>query len=228
MTGGHRTHRGLVAAVAALTARNVASPWLPAAAYVPVNLALGAGLVALARWSGTTWAELGLARRRLGAGLRLGALAGGAAVAVMTIGAALPLTRGFFEDERVDVDAGGGELAYQALVRIPLGTVVFEEVAFRGVLLALLCRRMSTRSAVLVSSGLFGLWHIRPTIGAADVNDIAGAALAGSVLGAVVVTSVGGVAFCWLRLRSGHLAAPVLLHLAFNVTGYSLSWWVQS
>jgi uncharacterized protein len=87
---------------------------------------------------------------------------------------------------------------------------------------------MGTRSAVLVNSGLFGLWHIVPTVGAASTNGIGGLAQAGTVAGAVVVTTAGGVVFCWLRLRSGHLAAPVLLHLAFNVTGYSLAWWVQS
>lgn len=218
----------LAAAVGALAARNLVSPLLPAAGYVPVNLTLGAGLVALARSAGTTWAELGLARRRLGFGLRLGALAGGAAAATMAIGAALPVTRPFFEDERVEVGAGAGELVYQTLFRIPLGTVVFEELAFRGVLLALLQRRTGTRAAVVVSSALFGLWHIVPTVGAADANGITGFDQVGTVAGAVVVTTVGGVVFCWLRLRSGHLAAPVLLHLAFNVTGYSLSWLVQS
>jgi uncharacterized protein len=220
--------RVLAATVAALAARNVSVPLLPAGSYIPVNLAMGAGLVAVARWAGATWDELGLARDRLRSGLRWGAVVGGAAAAVMAAGAALPLTRTFFEDERVDLDGGGAELAYQTLVRIPLGTVVFEEVAFRGVLLALLCRRMGTRSAVLVNSGLFGLWHIVPTVGAASTNGIGGLAQAGTVAGAVVVTTAGGVVFCWLRLRSGHLAAPVLLHLAFNVTGYSLAWWVQS
>jgi uncharacterized protein len=220
--------RVLWGTVGVLAARNVSVPLLPAATYIPVNLALGAGLVAVARTAGTTLTQLGLAGRHLRSGLRWGAAAGGAAVAVMATGAALPFTRGFFEDERVQIDNGLGELAYQVLVRIPLGTVVFEEVAFRGVLLALLMQRMSTRSAVLVNSALFGLWHVVPTLGAANTNGISGLAQAGTVAGAVVVTSVGGVVFCALRLRSGHLAAPVLLHLAFNVTGYALSWAVQS
>lgn len=216
------------ATVGVLAARNVSIPLLPTATYVPLNLAVGTGLVALARAAGTTWAELGLARRRLGPGLRLGALVGGTAAAVMAVGAALPLTQGFFEDERVQVGNGMGELAYQTLVRIPLGTVLFEEVAFRGVLLALLRQRMSTRAAVLVDSALFGLWHIVPTLDTASTNDVLGSAQLGAVVGAVVVTTLGGVVFCALRLRSGHLAAPVLLHLAFNVTGYALSWWVQT
>ena len=220
--------RTLWATVGALAARNVSVPLLPAATYIPINLALGAGLVAGARTVGTTWEQLGLAGRALRSGLRWGTAAGGAAAAAMAIGVALPLTRGLFEDGRVQVSNGLGELAYQVLVRIPLGTVLFEEVAFRGVLLALLMQRMTTRSAVVVSSALFGLWHIVPTIGAANTNDIDGLAQVGTVAGAVVVTFVGGVVFCALRLRSGHLVAPVLLHLAFNVTGYALSWAVQS
>jgi uncharacterized protein len=220
--------RVLWGTVGVLAARNVSVPLLPAATYIPVNLALGAGLVVVARAVGTTWAQLGLAGRQLRSGVRWGVAVGAAAAAVMAIGAALPLTRPLFEDGRVQIDNGLGELAHQALVRIPLGTVLFEEVAFRGVLLALLMQRMSTRSAVLVNSALFGLWHIVPTLGAADTNDIGGLAQAGTVAGAVVVTFVGGVVFCALRLRSGHLVAPVLLHLAFNVTGYALSWAVQS
>ena len=220
--------RPLWGTVGVLAARNVSVPFLPTATYVPLNLALTAGLVAVGRAAGATWEQLGLAGRHLRSGLRWGAGVGVAAAAVMGIGAALPVTRVFFEDERVQIDNGLGELAYQALVRIPLGTVLLEEVAFRGVLLALLVPRMSTRSAVLVSSALFGLWHIVPTLGAANTNDISGLAQAGTVAGAVVVTFVGGIVFCALRLRSGHVVAPVLLHLAFNVTGYALSWAVQS
>ena len=41
------------------------------------------------------------------------------------------------------------------LVRIPLGTVVLEEVAFRAVLPALL--------SPVAAAGLFGLWHVVPT-----------------------------------------------------------------
>lgn len=211
-----------------LAARNISVPLLPAASYLPLNLALGAGLVTVARAVDTTWEQLGLSGRALRSGLRWGAAVGGAAAAAMAIGAALPLTRGLFEDGRVQIDNGLGELAHQALVRIPLGTVLFEEVAFRGVLLGLLLQRMGTRPAVLVSSVLFGLWHIVPTVGAASTNDIGGLAQAGAVAGAVVVTFAGGVFFCALRLRSGHLVAPVLVHLAFNVTGYALSWVVQS
>ena len=52
--------------------------------------------------------------------------------------------------------------AYRAAVRIPLGTVLVEEVAFRGVLLAMLGGHLGVGWAVAVSSHLFGLWHVVP------------------------------------------------------------------
>jgi membrane protease YdiL (CAAX protease family) len=35
----------------------------------------------------------------------------------------------------------------------------------------------------------------------------------------VLVTAVGGAVFCWLRVRSGSLLAPALLHWAVNGLG---------
>jgi membrane protease YdiL (CAAX protease family) len=41
----------------------------------------------------------------------------------------------------------------------------------------------------------------------------------GAVLLVCLGTAVGGLVFSWLRLRSGSLLAPVLLHLATNSLG---------
>ncbi|MDP8991617.1 MAG: CPBP family glutamic-type intramembrane protease [Actinomycetota bacterium] len=209
-------------------ARNAGEPALPGAAYIPANVVVGTALVALARRGGLSWEALGMGRRHVGRGIRTGAVAAAVAAAAMLAGAAWPLTRGLFDDERVAVDAGTGELAYQTLVRIPVGTVAFEELAFRGVLLGLLLRRLSPAAAVAVDSALFGLWHIVPTLATARANQITGAGRVGLVAGAVVVTAVGGAVFCALRLRGRHLLAPALLHLAFNDVGYFLSWWVRA
>jgi CAAX protease family protein len=107
------------------------------------------------------------------------------------------------------------------LVRIPWGTVLWEEVAFRGVLLASLSRLVSVRTATAMSAAVFGIWHVRPTLSALAANNVAG----GPVLRAVAVvlgclfTGVAGGLFAWLRLRSGSLLAPGLLHLAANALG---------
>jgi membrane protease YdiL (CAAX protease family) len=216
------------AVVALLVVRNLGEVGLPDAAYVPTNVAVGAVLVALARRWGCSWDDLGLDRRHLGRGLTLGGTAASVAIVAMLVGASLPMTRGLFDDGRVPADASGWERLYQIAVRIPVGTVAFEELAFRAVLLALLIRRFSRAVAVGVDSALFALWHIVPTLATARANEIVGLGRVGLLIGALVATFVGGILFCALRLRGRHLLAPAMLHLAFNDTGYLLAWWVRS
>ena len=213
--------------VALLAARNVTEVVLPDPAYVPTNVALGAVLIGLARRAGSSWEDLGLDRRHVRRGLTAGAVAASAAVAGMVLAAALPFSRGVFDDERVPTDASGGERLYQTALRIPVGTAAFEELAFRGVLLALLRRRLPLRAAVVIDSALFGLWHIVPTLATARANGIVGPGRVGLVVGSVAATTLGGAVFCALRLRGRHLLAPVMLHVAFNDTGYLLAWWLR-
>jgi hypothetical protein len=100
-----------------------------------LNLGLAAVLLLIAT------GPFGLDARAIGlkGGIAGGAAAGAAIGAALTlplfVGAAAPATAARLADRRV---AGlcGRRLAYQVLVRIPLGTALVEEVAFRGVLLA--------------------------------------------------------------------------------------------
>lgn len=220
---------GVAAVVAVLALRNVAGDTtVPRGWYVPANLGVGALAVAIAADRGVSARELGLARNDVPRGLRLGGALALGVVAIVALAAALPGTRGFFEDQRVAGIDGPGELAYEALVRIPIGTALFEEVAFRGVLLALLARRLPVGAAVAASSVLFGLWHIRPTLSALETNDLAesGIEQAAAVAGAVVATTVAGVLFCVLRLRSGSLVAPVLVHATINASALTAAYLV--
>ena len=214
--------------VGLLGARNLGEVVLPAVAYVPTNVGMGAVLLLVARRSGSSWEDLGLGGRHVGRGLTVGALAGSAAIAAMLAAAALPATRGFFDDARVPADADGWERLYQLVIRIPVGTVVFEELAFRAILLAVLCRQFSSTTAIAVNSALFGLWHIVPTLSTASANGIEGLARVGLVAGSVLATAVAGAVFCALRVRARHVLAPAMLHLAFNDLGYLLAWWVRS
>lgn len=208
--------------VALAAYNNVVVTQLPGypASYVPANLAAGGLLLAAARWHGVGWADLGLAPGRMGAGVRWG----GACFALVAAGYlaafAVPVTRPLLADARV-AGLTTGQLAYQVLVRIPLGTVVWEEVAFRGVLLTALARLMPLRWAVAASAGVFGVWHIRPTLSALALNDLTGTPVVtgAAVLLACVGTAVAGGFLCWVRLRSGSLLAPVLAHLATNSLG---------
>ena len=224
MLAGVRTPRLVVFAAAVATAltgwNNLVVALLPAGWYVAANLAAAAVLLAAARGLGLSWRELGLAREHLAAGARWG----GAALALVAAGylllLAVPATRPLLADARVaGLDAGA--VAYRALVRIPLGTVLWEEVAFRGVLLAALARVLPLRSAVAASAAAFGVWHARPTAQALAVNGLVDGILdtALGVLLGCAFTAAAGVLFAWLRLRSGSLVAPALFHVATNSLG---------
>ncbi len=208
----------MVGAVSFLAIQNVVVNELaPDAAFVPLNLAGTTVLAGLARADGLTAGDLGLDRGDLRSGLRLGSGLSAVVIAGIAVGAAIPATRGFFEDQRIaDLSAAG--VVFQALVRVPLGTVVLEEFAFRGVLPAMFRRRTSRARAVFVSSTLFGLWHVLPTLSALQMNDVAPSPLerTGAVVGAVVATGIAGAFLHGLRTRSNSLAAPALLHAVAN------------
>jgi membrane protease YdiL (CAAX protease family) len=129
----------------------------------------------------------------------------------------VPALRPILEDDRV-ADIGVGLLAYRALVRIPLGTALLEELAFRGVLFAAWRRRSGTFTAAVGSSLVFGLWHIRPTYDLLAANDVSGGAAvdALAVAAAVVTTAAAGGFFVWLRVRGESLAAPFVAHAGVN------------
>jgi membrane protease YdiL (CAAX protease family) len=143
-----------------------------------------------------------------------------AAAGAFAVAAVVPSLRPLLDDARIRrLELGG--VAYHALVRIPFGTVVLEELAFRAALLGALVRVSGPARAAVVSSAVFGLWHVRPTLGLLSANDIAPDALsrAGAVAGAVVFTTAGGVLFSVLRLRSGSVVAPMIAHVATNAFG---------
>jgi uncharacterized protein len=129
----------------------------------------------------------------------------------------VPATRPALADQRI-TGLTWPQVAYQVTVRIPAGTVLWEEVAFRGVLQAALYRVLPRPAALAVTSGVFGLWHVRPTVEALRINQLAASrrAAVGSVAATVAGTAAAGLLLSWLRERSGSLAAPVLLHLSAN------------
>jgi membrane protease YdiL (CAAX protease family) len=186
--------------------------WYPA-----VNALAATATLTAAAASGLTSADLGLRRDRLRAGLRYGSAAAAPVVAAFGLAALTPVTRPMLNDQRI-ADLNRRQLAYHVLVRIPVGTVAWEEIAFRGVLQAALRRVLAEPAATVVGSAVFGLWHIRPTAETLAVNQLA--ASRGRRIIAVSAVAAGtagaGALLSVLRDRSGSLAAPVLLHLAAN------------
>ena len=178
-------------------------------------------LLLVARLAGLSWAELGLAREDLLPGLVYGALAAGAIGVVYAVGVLIPVTRRAFHDTRYRLPMRAAVLT--SLVTIPLGTVVFEEVAFRSVVWGMLEHERGTAVATAVSSVLFGLWHVLPALDVARTSTAIrgsggpeGRRLLLTVLGTVVFTALAGVVFAELRRRSGSIVAPLALHWATN------------
>jgi membrane protease YdiL (CAAX protease family) len=187
-------------------------------------------LLLLARRDGCSWTDLGLGGRRLRPGLRWAAVLVATVALGYTVAAALPATRQGFADSRA-TSLSAAAVLWHVLVRIPFGTAVLEETAFRGVLYAMLARRRGVRAAITGSSLLFGLWHVLPSIGLRNANaavgNLVGPGLAGEGL-AVTLAAVGatlaGVALCELRRRSGSLLPPLAVHWALNALGLLFAW----
>lgn len=220
LAGHHRSTVALGAVLALLVVANVArSTVVPSGVHLPFNLATAAAVVAIGAWAQLSRVELGLDGRALGAGLRLGLLAFVVVSAVLAVAALVPAARGAFDDDRARVDAA--TMAGRALVLIPLGTVLVEELIFRGVVHGLLTRLTTATGALAVGAVVFGLWHVFPAWRAADGTTLH---RLGVAVGTLAATTVAGAMFVWLRARSGSLVAPALAHLATNSVAYVAAW----
>jgi len=89
---------------------------------------------------------------------------------------------------------------FATLLTFVIAAPVLEELLFRGVILDGLLRRYSARTAILVSSLLFGFMHLNPI-----------QFVTGTILGAFAG---------WVYFRSRSLLACILIHMAANGTGY--------
>jgi len=221
--GRGRFVAALATALAVLVAVNVIREFGPSRVDLIVGPVAAAALLLLAHLEGLSWADLGLGRGTRVRGALIALAAFVAVAAVYAVAAAVPLTREAFLDSRYQL--GAGDALLTAFVLIPLGTVLVEEVAFRGVLQGLVTRRFGPVWGVGVPAVLFGAWHILPSLGLAGANP-AVAGLAGgadaqllAVLGAVAFTTLAGLLLGELRRRSGSLLASAGLHCAVNGVG---------
>ncbi len=221
VTSGPRTDFTLGLTLTGLGAYSVALDRLiPRRWHLATNLVAGGALLATARAGGMTARELGTTRARLPTAARQGLGISTAVATTVGIVAIPERTRRHFADERVRARSGR-EVAYETLARIPIGTALFEEVAFRGVLTGLLLRAMAPGPAYLASATAFGLWHVLPTL-----RDHGGSPTASRVspwtaaLSTAALTVPAGLAFEALRRRSDSLLPPVLAHAALNASAY--------
>ena len=220
----------IVAVIAVLALLKVATSLLGITGAV-VGVAATLGIVAVATRKGrATLHDLGLSGRTLRRGVlwSLGffALFGSGFAVTALLAKVVPAIAAWVQSLQV-ATPDWDTLAVQALVTIPLGTVLIEEVAFRGALPALLGRAgASTRWAIVVSAMLFGLWHVAPSLAAATGQGAPAASVVLAVLGTVVFTTASGIGLGWLRHRSRSLLPPMVVHLATNSLGLGLLWFV--
>ena len=199
----------------------------PRYVWLPVSM-LTAALALIAWATGASRADLAFERQDLRSGALHGAGAFGLVLLVLVVAAVIPATNGFLHDSRAQIS--GSRMLYELAVSILLLTAIPEEFAFRGVLLGSALRLWGPWRASLITSVLFGLWHIAPTLHTMrDNHAVAGltASIAGQslvVLGSIAVTFAAGLIFCWLRLRSGSLLAPVMAHFATNGLALAVAW----
>ncbi|KAA9382065.1 CPBP family intramembrane metalloprotease [Microbispora cellulosiformans] len=232
-----------VLAVANLLNNRVARRWAPL-----TSAAATGALLLIARREGLSWSELGFR------GARAGAATGGALAAAVTAGyaagVALPRTRPLFLDQRA-LALSRRRVLEEAMIQVPLGTVLLEEVGFRGVLPALLGRVLPARTAVAASAVLFGLWHVLPALDMARANPALGRLAAGEdpalgdarpggvgeepaggvgrrggvEAGRLVAGTVASTAVAGLVFHGlrhrAGLLAPAILHVATNSLGYA-------
>ncbi|TXG92278.1 CPBP family intramembrane metalloprotease [Rhodococcus rhodnii] len=172
-----------------------------------INAATAGAVVAAWRLRGHGATDLGLAREQVRSGLTRGAAVAAVPIAAYaTMLSVPPLRRRLARTDRNDV-------AEWLLVHIPLGTVLVEELVFRGALHAS-SRALPPAAGIALHAAAFGLWHAR------------GAHRAGeSVVGTVAFTGASAVVFDVLRRRTGSVLAPALLHLAVNVGGAGAALW---
>lgn len=191
--------------------------------FLNIGISVVAIIVGLA--FGMNWANMGLDLSHILPGFFVAVVASIIITAGTVIIAAIPFLRHYFLGENL-AQASGKLMAFEAAIRIPLGTALVEEILFRGILLGLLLLHHSTIVALIIAAVIFGLWHIFPTINQIEDNDSVAKALQdkkqrkyGSIIGVVAVTTIAGLLFGWLRIIAGGILAPWLVHWSINASG---------
>jgi tRNA pseudouridine32 synthase/23S rRNA pseudouridine746 synthase len=173
-------------------------------------------VIVASRWCGLTWVEAGIGRANLlrssliGAGIGLGL----AAVVLLALEAGARL---------------GTQITYQPLrgastsavlihlVGLLAQTAIPEELAFRGLLLGLLMRKLTPVRATLVASAIFVAWHGVVQVQTLAVTNFTAPWQIVPAMGlAFAGLFAGGVIFALLRLRTRNLAAAVVAHWLFD------------
>ncbi len=156
--------------------------------------------------------ELGLGREGLGRGLLWGLLLGLLGAVPICTFFAFPVVsrRAVTHPEYVGVSRG--RLLWLITGQFLVGSAVFEEMVFRGVLHAKLLRLMSPGRALLAGSAVFAAWHVVITWYNLGRSTLPRALFPLLYIGALAALYVGGLLFGLVRQATGHVAGAIVAH----------------
>ena len=185
--------------------------WAPlVTGVVGAVITVGAGLI-------FGWTTIGLGS--VGLGVVLAWLA--ATIAVMSgIGLVMYLRkelRAQLADPRLG-SLSSRQALVQIFLRIPVMTALIEEAFFRGVLHAALMALYPAEVALWGGALLFGLWHVGPGFDQGQATGRSRVGNAVHVTGTVLVTAVAGAGLVWLRMETGSIWVPFVVHAGVNMT----------
>lgn len=211
--------------IGALAVYNVVqNRWLNRRAYVAANVVVTAVMVSWARRSGVDRDQMGLSPDGLVRGLATGVGVAAAGAGLAIVGRDSCIARVALADARLD-EVGRGEAIRRVLIRFPLGTALFEEVIFRGVLPATMTK--PTWQADLISNGAFAAWHLIPTSHAIAANEKARglppSRRTALVVGGSTAAGVAGLLLSVVRRATGSLTAPWVIHAVANGVAFGVA-----
>jgi membrane protease YdiL (CAAX protease family) len=166
------------------------------------------------RIEGMPLPTLGITSANAGRSALVGAILGAVVILPVVLYFVFPLgLADGIDPEEAREETWGGFLAW-ALVHQPLGTAFFEEVLFRGVLLAKMTVAWGQRQALVASSLTFALWHLVINFRTIQGTEVASPAALAAVAQAVSLIGlfVGGLFLGLLRQRTGNLASCIVFH----------------
>lgn len=109
-------------------------------------------------------------------------------------------------------------LLWELLVRVPIVTVLLQELVFRGLLQRQFTLSLGSWRGILVTNAFFSAWHLVIAWDAVSQQQVALSFLPSWVfhflgyVGALAVVWAGGVVLSLLRWRTDNLAGPVVTH----------------
>jgi membrane protease YdiL (CAAX protease family) len=109
---------------------------------------------------------------------------------------------------------GAGITAFAMVAGIAVFGPIIEELTFRGLLMETILQRHSNTVAVVGSSAAFSLVHL---VGLDPSGADGAMETLGVLLTPLIVLFAVGVVLAVVRIRTGSLSAPILLHSGFNL-----------